>query len=217
MAPQHPLRPNNGKTIEQMGNLNGYRTVTTWLYNCRGVPTALYAYIGQWKWVVVLRHDYSTSITPQWLHKTPCGQMAKNWNDGQLEWLSHSTTWLYNCRGVPSALFAYKGQCNWVVFPRQDCSTSMTPQWLHNTSCRQMAKNWNDRQLEWLSHSNHMTIQLQMFFQCFICFQRAMQMTGWSKAGLLYKHHTPMAPQHPLWPNYQKLNRRWATWMAIAR
>ena len=69
-----------------------------------------------------------------------------------------------------------------------------------------MAKNQKDGQLEWLSRNNHMTIQLQMSSECFTCFQRAMQLSGWSKARLLYKqHYTIMAPK----PQYPQNDTNW--------
>ena len=126
------------------------------------------------------------------------------------------TKWSYNYRGAPIAWCAFYRQCNWVFCQRKDYSASITSQWLYNTPCAQMPKNQNDGQFEWLLHNNHITIQLQRCSWCFICFHRAMQLSGWSKAGLLYKQHTVMAPQHPLLPNGQQSNRR-ATWMAVTQ
>ena len=138
-----------------------------------------------------LLYKHHTTMAP---HNTPCGQMAKNQTDGQLEWLSrntHTTIQLQRCSYcficIQRAMQLSGWSKAWLLRKHH---TIMA---LHNTPCGQMAKNRTDGQLEWLSHGNHNTIQLQRCHYCFIFFQRAMQSSGWSEAWLLYKHHTIMA------------------------
>ena len=131
-------------------------------------------------------------------HNTPpCGEMAKNRIDGQLEWLSHSnhkTIQLQRCSYCLMCIKNAKQLSGWSkAWLLYNHYTTMAP---HNTPCGQTAKNRTDEQLEWLSHSNHNNIQLQRCYYYFICFQRAIEMSGWSKAWLLYKHHTIMAPHN---------------------
>ena len=164
-----------------MDNLNGSRAINNWPYNWKLFSDALYAFKGQFKWVVGPWQDYSTSITLYFLPNTPRGNISKNRNVRQLEWLSNNittwpynwgvvwgvpnalyaneshyngssttpptvakaskiipmgnlngcravTTWPYNYRGVPNALYAFTWQCkNGVVGLRHDYSTSITP------------------------------------------------------------------------------------------
>jgi hypothetical protein len=178
------------QNIIPMGNLNGCRAITTLPYNCRGVPIASYAFKGQYTWVVGLRHDYSTSITI-----SPVTKYPKIKPMGNLNGCRAVTTWPYNCRGDPNALYYLTGQCNWVVGIRHDYSTHITSQLLYNTPCGQIPKNQTVGQRKWLPRSNLMTIQLQSCSYCFTYLRRAMQLSDGSKAWLHYTHHTITIPQ----------------------
>ena len=115
---------------------------------------------------------------------------------GNLHGCRTISTLPHNYRGVTTALYAFKWLYNWVVGLRHDYSTSITPEWLNNNPSGQIANNQTNRQLKLMSRNNHITIQLQRCYYCFICFQRAMQLSGWSKAWLLCKHYTIIAPNN---------------------
>jgi hypothetical protein len=123
----------------------------------------------------------------------PVAKWPKIKSMGKLNGCCAMTKWPYNFGGVSVAFHAFKGQCNWVVGLRHGYYTCITPLWLHNTPCGQMAKNQNNGQPEWMSRNNHMTIQLQRCSYYLIFFQSAIHLSGWSKSWLLYMHHTIMA------------------------
>jgi hypothetical protein len=113
--------------IKQLSTLNDCRVITTLLYNCRGVPNVFYAYKGQIKWVVGLRHNQSTR------HHTPMAPQHLMWPNSQknkqlgaLNSCRGITTQPYNLRYVPNALYAFWGQNKWVVSLRHDYSASIT-------------------------------------------------------------------------------------------